>query len=796
MTAGAGALAGVRVLDLTGGLAGPVAGMLLADLGADVIKIQTTEATGATGPGGRAGLLMWDRGKRVAVLDPANPADLRALDALAAGADIVLAGTAGAGVSYQDLRARGLEPGQPGTWIVMPPYLLGETPWAGEHESGGLLFAWLGHAWGQSSYDDVPVDCVFPVALYMQAIWAATTAVALLAGRAAGRKLAPLAVAGGAHGGVLVSPGGFVAGRGEPHVHRPGGPGGTLPNYRCYRCQDGQWLFLGAFTNAFIERGFLACGAGWLLGDPRVGGDPAGVRLPRNLRWIAGELGQIFLTRPRAEWLAVLEAADVPAAPADGPGGWLDHEQVRALGLRAEAQDGAGRDIVMPGALIGLSRTPVVPGAPATARPTALRDLAPGWASRPPVPPGAAAAGGGTVDSGYELPLAGLRVLDLGTIIAGPYTATLLGELGAEVIKVERPPHGDEFRVAHGGRGGAGFSVYNRDQRSLLLNLATDHGREAFRELVRSSDVVVDNYRTGVLQRLGIDHASLSAVSPHVTSVSISAFGGTGPLGPRPGFDPIIQAMSGIMRAQGGPDPADSPAFLTVPINDVLAAGLGALGACAALYARPRVGHGQLVSITLCASSCLLQSESLVRYPGSPPPPEGGRDFAGPGPLDRLYQAADGWVRFGSPGPADVAALAAAGLAQRTDPAAGGEQDVTGAISRAVGSLPVAEVLRRARTAGLPAVRARQQPDLTRDEQLIQHGLLAVTERDDAGVTQVGPGRWLDMPGLVTSAPGEAPQPGEHTEAILREAGLPDAAHRAPHHVRNPEQSRSSKAPK
>jgi crotonobetainyl-CoA:carnitine CoA-transferase CaiB-like acyl-CoA transferase len=566
-------------------------------------------------------------------------------------------------------------------------------------------------------------------------------------------------------------------------VHRPGGPGGTLPNYRCYRCQDGQWLFLGAFTNAFIERGFRACGAGWLLEDPRVGGDPAGVRRPGNLRWIAGELDQIFVTRPRAEWLALLEAADVPAAPADEPGGWLDHEQVRALGLRVEAQDDAGRDIVMPGALIGLSRTPVVPGAPATAQPAALRHLAPGWAAQPSGPssppgrsgPDGTAGDGG--DGGYELPLAGLRVLDLGTIIAGPYTATLLGELGAEVLKVERPPHGDEFRIAHGGRGGAGFSVYNRDQRSLLLDLATDHGRETFRELVRSSDVVVDNYRAGVLQRLGIDHASLSAVSPHVSSVSISAFGGTGPLGPRPGFDPIIQAMSGIMRAQGGPDPADSPAFLTVPINDVLAAGLGALGACAALYARPRVGQGQLVSITLCASSCLLQSESLVRFPGWPPRPEGGRDFAGPGPLDRLYRAADGWVRFGSPGPADVAALVPAGLAQLPEPApagaAGGAvsggQDVIGAVSRAVGALPVAEVLRRARTAGLPAVRARQLPDLTRDEQLIRHGLLAVTEADDAGVARVGPGRWLDMPGLVTSAPGEAPQPGEHTDAILRQ---------------------------
>jgi crotonobetainyl-CoA:carnitine CoA-transferase CaiB-like acyl-CoA transferase len=462
----------------------------------------------------------------------------------------------------------------------------------------------------------------------------------------------------------------------------------------------------------------------------------------------------------------------VPTAPADEPGGWLDHEQVRALGLRVETRDDAGRDIVMPGALIGLSRTPVIPGDPPAARPAALRELAPDWAARssgPSGPSGTPWGGGDAGDGGLELPLAGLRVLDLGTIIAGPYAATLLGELGAGVLKIERPPFGDEFRSAHGGRGGIGFAVYNRDQRSLLLDLTADHGREVFAALARSSDVVVDNYRTGVLQRLGIDHASLSVVNPQISSVSISAFGGTGPLGPRPGFDPIIQAMSGIMRAQGGPDPADSPAFLTVPINDVLAAGLGALGACAALYARPRLGHGQLVSITLCASSCLLQSESLVRFPGSPPPPEGGRDFAGPGPLDRLYQAADGWVRFGSPGPADVAALASAGLAEPLPGGAvNGGHDLTDAITRALTSLPVTEVLRRANAAGLPAVQARKPADLTRDDQLIRHGLLAVTESDDAGVAQVTPGRWLDMPGLATAPPGDAPGPGEHGEAILR----------------------------
>ena len=146
-----------------------------------------------------------------------------------------------------------------------------------------------------------------------------------------------------------------------------------------------------------------------------------------------------------------------------------------------------------------------------------------------------------------------------------------------------------------------------------------------FDRLVGSADVVVDNYRAGVASRLGITYDQLAAVNPEVVTVSISAFGDTGPLGRRPGFDPVIQAMSGIMRAQGGPVQADSPAFLTVPINDVLAAGLAALGACAALLARARLGRGQHVGVTLCAASCLLQSEFLTQVGASGSALSGGR---------------------------------------------------------------------------------------------------------------------------------------------------------------------------
>jgi crotonobetainyl-CoA:carnitine CoA-transferase CaiB-like acyl-CoA transferase len=654
----------------------------------------------------------------------------------------------------------------------MPPYLLEETPWPGGQESAGLLFAWLGHAWNQSSQEDVPVDCLFPLALHMQAIWAATVAVALLVGRQRGLTLAPLAVAGGAHGAQLVSPGTFSASRDEPHVHRPGGPGGALPNYRTYRCGDGQWLFLGAFSNAFIERGVTAAGAGWIFEDPRVAGEPGNLRLPRNLTWIARELEKVFATRPRDEWLDLLEAADCPAAPVNDPGTWLDHEQVKALGLRLQSVSDTGQEVVMPGPLIDLSLTPVSVRGPAVSswpRVTGLRPLWP--ADGPPPqdrksgrsspPPGAA---------GPRPPLSGLRVLDLGTIIAGPYVGSLLADLGADVIKIERPPLGDEFRVAHGGRGGSSFDAYNRDQRSAMLDLSPGEDRLLFDRLAGSADVVVDNYRAGVASRLGITYDQLAAVNPEVVTVSISAFGDTGPLGRRPGFDPVIQAMSGIMRAQGGPVQADSPAFLTVPINDVLAAGLAALGACAALLARTRLGRGQHVGVTLCAASCLLQSGFLTQAGASSSGyPAGGLDFAGPGPLDRLYQASDGWVRLAA-APSQLPALTGAGLAPAPGQVQSGDEALAAGIAALLADLPAAEVIARAHAAGIPAVRARQAQELTADAQLIRHGLLSVLGRDERGVTQVDPGRWLEMPGLPARGPGPAPGAGEHTESLRREA--------------------------
>src|SRR6185312_7382868 len=250
---------------------------------------------------------------------------------------------------------------------------------------------------------------------------------------------------------------------------------------------------------------------------------------PGNIAWASELTRAAFLARDRDEWLALMAALGIPCGPLGDRDQWLDHEQVRAIGMRAEADDPERGRVVMPGVPVRL-----------TAAPGGL----------PPL---------------REGPLSGFRVLDMGTFVAGPYAGSLLAELGADVIKVE-PPAGDPFRVS-------GF-VFNRGMRSLSVNLQAPDGADAFRRLARASDVVINSLRPGVAARLGIDYATLAAGHPGLIEVTLSAYGEGGPLGGRPGVDMVIQGLSGMMSAQGGDS---EPVANTIAIIDVTTAAMLAL---------------------------------------------------------------------------------------------------------------------------------------------------------------------------------------------------------------------------
>jgi formyl-CoA transferase len=206
------------------------------------------------------------------------------------------------------------------------------------------------------------------------------------------------------------------------------------------------------------------------------------------------------------------------------------------------------------------------------------------------------------------LPLAHLRVLDLSQVMAGPFCCMLLGDMGADVIKVEPPGVGDQTRRSMGfrmkGEDSPGFLALNRNKRSMMLNLKSEAGRKVFYELAKTADVVVENSRPGVAAKLGIDYATLAAINSRLVYASISGFGQTGPWSQRPGFDLIAQAMSGIISAMGLP--GAEPVKSGVPVGDLGAGLFATYGILSAIIGREITGRGQYIDTSLFDAALAL----------------------------------------------------------------------------------------------------------------------------------------------------------------------------------------------
>lgn len=208
-------------------------------------------------------------------------------------------------------------------------------------------------------------------------------------------------------------------------------------------------------------------------------------------------------------------------------------------------------------------------------------------------------------------PLEGIRVIDMTTFMTGPFATMILGDLGAEVIKIEQPGEGDTARhippYFH-----EGDSLYyislNRNKKSITLNLTTDKGKEIFYRLVKNADIVMDNYRPGVLAKLGANYHRLKEINPRIICCSITAFGPDGPYGQRPGYDLTVQAMSGAMSMTG--EEGRGPMRLGVPMGDLAASMWSVVGIMAALRHRDSTGEGQFIDVPL-----LDALVSLITYP-------------------------------------------------------------------------------------------------------------------------------------------------------------------------------------
>jgi len=488
--------------------------------------------------------------------------------------------------------------------------------------------------------------------------------------------------------------------------------------------------------------------------------------LQKPLVWplVRPVLEERFAEKPRAEWLAILKRAGVPCGPVGSRDAWFHGETVAANQMRIEMEHPKLGTVEMPGVSVKLAATPG-----SVRHLLQPSDQAAPWASiRKPSAPvddvavPAAAPGG---------PLAGVRVIDLGAVIAGAFSAGVLANLGADVIKVE-PHQGDSFRSY-----GLGFAGYNRGKRSLVIDIKAPEGRELFYDLVRQCDAVVDNYRVGVRERLGIDHATLSAINPRIINCSVSGYGTEGLLSAEPGFDPIMQAASGMMETQGG---GEEPVYYQINVNDTASALMAAFGIVAALHARERTGRGQEVLTSLAAQSVLCQSGEVTAYAGSPPPPVGSLDCIGVSALQRLYPCADGeWLCLAGTRPEHFQQVCAA----LGHPEWAGRMTAEKAlleprdgqlaenIAAALSGFDRDDALDRLLTRGVPAAPAIRLDQVWTDAWLKANRYLDEYEHPIHGtVTGVRTfGEWSRTGGGFER---RAPLLGEHSTEVLREFGI------------------------
>jgi crotonobetainyl-CoA:carnitine CoA-transferase CaiB-like acyl-CoA transferase len=212
--------------------------------------------------------------------------------------------------------------------------------------------------------------------------------------------------------------------------------------------------------------------------------------------------------------------------------------------------------------------------------------------------------------------LEGLRVLDLTQVMAGPYCTMLLADLGADVVKIENPEAGDQTRRSWGyavhGEDSRAFLALNRNKRSVALDLKSPEGLADFHRLVRTADVVVENFRPGVTKRLGVDYDTLAELNPRLVYASVSGFGQTGPYADRPGYDLIAQAMSGVMSVTG--EPGGAPVKCGLPVGDLGAGMFCAFGIVAACLARDKTGKGQQVETSLFEAALAMSVWESTEY--------------------------------------------------------------------------------------------------------------------------------------------------------------------------------------
>ena len=718
----------IRVIELASGIAGPSAGLQLSEAGAEVIKV---EPPGGDPERGTPAFAVRNRGKRSVVLDPSTGAGMAALEQLLAGADVLIHDR-----TPQQAQALGLEDSiladrHPGLIVSAV------TGWPADHPDSErsadelLTLARLGLLTEQPGHQPGPICIRMPFASLCAGWLCAIGVMARLADRKG-------ATGGTAH--TSIAQGALVPM--TMHWARAERPTESFSKgldkntaIAIHRCSDGRWIhvhyspdkapLMSAALDAMGGKGVAAANARW-------GRNHTAPNFGANR--------EIFATRPSTEWLPHLWANDVAVQPAAPFGEIYFDRQARENGYVQPVDDPVFGATLQPGSPIHLDPPSRVRGA--------LRPLGGDTAEvcsvlrhRIKRPPG----------TGRGLPMEGLRVVDFGAYLAGPFASMLLADLGADVLKVE-PPGGEALRYL-----ARVFCGVHRGKKSLALDLKSSDADGTVAALARWADVFHHNIRIPAASRLGLDYDVLATTNPGIIGCHVSAYGPTGVRADWPGFDQMFQASGGWEVENGGL--GNAPMWLRFGVTDHLAALASVFAVLLALRSRDRGRSGQMVSASLLGATLASTAETIVHPDGSLEPYsqlDGDQRILADGV--GLYRCQDGWL-----------AVAARDAATRIS-----FLDLANGETSPFEAMQVAEAATLLEEIGVPCERVvEDQMDAFLDsDDNRRSGLSTRFDHPSLGrLDQIG--AFWRFAGKAAIASEPAPEIGQHTRMILQAVGVP-----------------------
>jgi crotonobetainyl-CoA:carnitine CoA-transferase CaiB-like acyl-CoA transferase len=721
-----GVLEGLRVIDFGQYIAGPMAAMLLGDHGADVIRIDPPGGPRWNTPANAT----WNRNKRSIVLDLKKDAGRETARQLIAGADVVIENFRPGVMDRLGLGAMAMTADN-----ANPRLIYCSLPGFGADDPRAQVKAWegvLGAATGAYRTSGAkPVYTVIPYSsAYAAFLCAVTVAMALNARARSGlgqRVEIPLFDATftvvGARG-LLVN--------GKPEAEPAFNWSRQLP------CKDGRWLMYVANNKKF--EAFIQS----------IGMDQwRDAKLPP--KELAQKFDDVMRTRTAKEWEDLIADIGSEGVICHSSAEWLQHPQALQSKIIADYDDPELGRFRGPGINTRLSATPGAVRSPRPKTDAHRAEILSELAARTPtaVRPGPVEGGAAEL---LRSALQGVKVVDLCIVLAGPTCGRTLAEFGADVIKIDSPHTRTVLR----------HNDINRAKRSVLINLKTKEGLEIFWKLVDQADVVLQNFRSGVAEKLCIDYERVRARRPDIVYGSMNTFGHIGPYAGRPGHEQLGQAVSGMQVRYGSAKPATAP----FAANDYGTGLMGCYGVALALLHRRRTGQGQFVDSALAYTATLLQSALMQDYHGKQWDEPHGQDALGSGPLNRLYQANDGWLFLAARAGELTYCAALADLAGQSGVALERELEAR-LCNRSVAAW--VDVLNKA---GIGAHRVVPSLAELMTDPLVQARGLAIT-RDHEGfgpITTTAPGIKLSRTPVTVGRP--APKPGSDAASVLAEIGL------------------------